>query len=608
MSDAMPPEMPTETSTSAPASAESRAVRFPYLRLCSAIALTAGLIYPIGRTLVMGMLSGIPEARFGIATVVGLLVLVALTWNLAPRIPSQRLRRAIDWGVTILWCLLGLLLLWVSASDSFGLFVAGPLFLLSTIAVIRSGWIAFDLARWRQRLVWVLALLPLAALFPALIKVTGLTGAAQVQFAWRFQPKVDPGAQLPVRAGDDETRPGIVIEPRPEVDFPQYLGRDRTGVIPGVELAADWKNIPPRELWRREIGAGWSGFAVVGDYAFTQEQRGDKECVVCYALADGAEIWLHAEVARFESDMGGIGPRATPTVIDGTVYTVGGTGILCSLDAGTGRLNWKIDILADNGGHNIAHGVCGSPLVVGDQVIVCPTGMETGCLAAYNRQTGERLWHGGRHSASYGSPALVELAGTPQVVLVTTEGIEGADLKTGDSLWSYTWTNDVHVNCSQPIVVDAARGRILMCTGYTTGSVLLEVQPGGASGWTVREEWLSRGVMKTKFTTAVLHEGFVYGLDDGILACMDVSTGKQRWKGGRYKHGQLILAGDKLVIQAEDPGDVVLVRANSKKLEELGRIPALATMTWNNPALVGRKLLVRNNREAVCFELPWQGR
>jgi len=145
---------------------------------------------------------------------------------------------------------------------------------------------------------------------------------------------------------------------------------------------------------------------------------------------------------------------------------------------------------------------------------------------------------------------------------------------------------------------------VLMCTGYTTGSVLLEVRPGSDAAWEVREVWLARGLMKTKFTTAVEWEGSVYGLDDGILACLDLTTGKQRWKGGRYRHGQLLRTGDLLVIVAEDPGDVVLVRANPRRHEELGRIPALATMTWNNPALSGRRLLVRNNREAVCFELP----
>ena len=112
--------------------------------------------------------------------------------------------------------------------------------------------------------------------------------------------------------------------------------------------------------------------------------------------------------------------------------------------------------------------------------------------------------------------------------------------------------------------------------------------------------------MKTKFTTAVAHKDHVYGLDDGILQCIDLDTGKQKWKGGRYGHGQLLLVDDLLLIQTE-PGAVVLVEANPEKLVERSRLAALKGKTWNNPALVGKYLLTRNDHEAVCYELPLEG-
>ena len=576
-----------------------------WLRLLAALGATAGLLYPLGRSIVIGLLSGRPETPFLMLAVAGLAVVGVLCCNLVPRLQHRLGRLGVDGLVTGLWVLLGMGLLWSAASDRFGLVVAGPLFVASTLPLIWLAWVPADLAAWRTRLGRAARWLPLVVLFPALITVRGLTGGAEVQFAWRFAPRVDPGAQL---QGESSTAgAGIEIVPRPEEDFPQYLGPDRTGVLPGRSLATDWTAQPPREVWRREVGAGWSGFAIVGDVAFTQEQRGELECVVCYAMADGREIWRHSDPVRFESDMGGIGPRATPTWHEGALYTVGGTGVLNCLDPQTGARRWQVDLLGDNGGGPISHGVCGSPLVVGDRVIVSPTGMAEGGLAAYDRTTGERLWRGGRHPASYGSPALAELCGVPQVLLITADGIEGADVETGRPLWSYSWSNDVRVNCSQPLVLDGERGRVLMCTGYTTGSVLLEVRPGEQGEWQVNEVWQARGLLKTKFMTAVEFEGHAYGLDDGILACLDLSTGKQRWKGGRYRHGQLLRVGDLLLILAEDPGDLVLVRANPRRHEELARIPALATMTWNTPALSGRRLLVRNNREAVCFELPAGG-
>jgi outer membrane protein assembly factor BamB len=273
------------------------------------------------------------------------------------------------------------------------------------------------------------------------------------------------------------------------------------------------------------------------------------------------------------------------------------------LDGASGKAIWTVNILKDNGGSDIAHGVCGSPLVTGEWVIVAPTGIEAKSLVAYDKQNGRRVWQGGKSQTSYGSPALATLAGVPQVLLVTHDGIEGNDLRTGKPLWDFAWSGSLNVNCSQPVIVDAQAGRVLYGTGYDKGCVLLEVTAGQGGACAVREVWQSPGKMKTKFTTAVLHDGFVYGLDDGILACLDVNTGKQLWKGGRYAHGQVLLAADLLIVQAES-GDVYLVQPDPKKLIELGKIPALSSKTWNNPALAGNKLLVRNDREAVCYELP----
>ncbi|MFM8224450.1 MAG: PQQ-binding-like beta-propeller repeat protein, partial [Planctomycetaceae bacterium] len=393
-------------------------------------------------------------------------------------------------------------------------------------------------------------------------------------------------------------------EVRALVDSWQYLGPERTGVIAGPRLSADWRGRPPRELWRQPVGAGWSGFAVVGDRAFTQEQQDAEECVTALRLADGAPVWTHRSPARFVSDMGGVGPRGTPTVVDGELYAVGGTGLLTRLDVATGEPAWSVDLLQDNQCEAISHGVCGSPLVWNDRVIASPTGCAQGHLAAYDRTTGRRIWRGGRDPASYGSPALAEVAGVVQVLQTTADGCEGVDPQTGETLWGLRWSNGVRVNCSQVVVVDGPAGRLLMTTGYGTGSVLFEVSPVAEGGWQTREIWRAAGAMKTKFTTAVPDGGVVYGLDDGILACLDLESGKTRWKRGRYGHGHVLRSGDLLMVQAEVPGEVVLVRVGPRGSEELGRLAGLADLTWNVPTLAGQHLLIRNDREAVCYELP----
>lgn len=602
------------------------------LRWLTALGLTVGLVYPVGRLMVVWTLAGWPEGRFLALALVLLALLALVTRGLAAGLPPRSVQ-GVDRGVLLLWGLVSAIVLFVSASDRFGLFVAGPLFVLGTVGWVLLGWAGFDRHRVRSRLVRGLLAVPLALLFPLLIDVQGLTGEARVRFDWRWNTRAEREKQRarerslpnPLAATRGATPAGggliapspagapgqvggpEIAEVRALVDSWQYLGPARTGVISGPRLSDDWRGQPPRELWRQPVGAGWSGFAVVGDRVFTQEQQQGEECVTAMRLADGARVWTHRSPARFVSDMGGVGPRGTPTVIDGELYAVGGTGRLTRLSPTTGEPAWSVDLLADNQGEAISHGVCGSPLVWERLVIASPTGCAGGHLAAYDRETGQRVWQGGRDSASYGSPGLAEVAGVMQVLQTTADGCEGVDPVTGKTLWGLRWSNGVRVNCSQVVVVDGPAGRLLMTTGYGTGSVLFEVSRGKDGNWRTGELWRAAGAMKTKFTTAVLDGGVVYGLDDGILACLDLSTGKTRWKRGRYGHGHVLRSGDLLIVQAEVPGEVVLVRVRPTGSEELGRLAGLTELTWNVPTLAGRHLLIRNDREAVCYELPLAG-
>ena len=391
----------------------------------------------------------------------------------------------------------------------------------------------------------------------------------------------------------------------PKVDFPAFQGPARDAVLPDAKLDRDWTSHPPKQLWRQEIGAGWSGFVVVGGYAFTQEQRGEDECVVCRDLTTGKELWVHSEKAPYEGKpryegMGGPGPRCTPTVEDGRVYTVGATGIFNCLDAATGHRIWMHNIVTENGGSVAGHGVCGSPLIVGNLVVVAPTGKPAGSLAAYDRVTGKLAWCTGVNNASYATPMLASVAGVEQILNYDEHGLTGHDPVTGKVLWHFVWSSDEPI-CSQPIPNAGAPDQILVTIGYGKGSALIKVSCAADGKWNVEQLWESKR-MKTKFTTAVAHNGYVYGLDDGIMQCIEMKTGRQMWKGGHYSHGQILLAGNTIIVQTE-PGPVVLLDTNPKQLTELGTLPALSSKTWNCPALAGKYLLLRNDHEAACYEV-----
>ena len=144
--------------------------------------------------------------------------------------------------------------------------------------------------------------------------------------------------------------------------------------------------------------------------------------------------------------------------------------------------------------------------------------------------------------------------------------------------------------------------RIILSASFNAGCVLLQIKTAADGNFSVAEVWKNRS-LKSDFSNVVARDGFLYGLDDGILACVDIATGERKWKDGRYGHGQLLLVDDLLLVQTEQ-GPVVLVEANPSGYREVARLKALGTKTWNTPALAGDLLLVRNDQEAVCYRLP----
>jgi len=456
-------------------------------------------------------------------------------------------------------------------------------------------WLLFlSRLRWRARLACLGALVAVALFLGLSIEMQGLTGDAVPILGWRWAARAGEAEfVVPPQAAAGEK----LAATRSDHDYPQFLGPRRDGSVTEVRLARDWpKSVKP--LWRQPIGAGWSGFAVSGAYAVTQEQRGSSELVSCYDPENGALLWAHSDDARWYDPLGGLGPRATPTILDGRVYALGGTGLLNVLDLRSGERIWSRNILDENGAQAPTYGVSSSPLIVGDAVVVSAGGPSGNSLVAYHRETGERLWSGGDDRAAYSSPVLAELGGRQLVLLLSNDNVVGHDASSGAVLMSFPWPPTEMV--SQVLVLPG--GHLFVSSGYGVGAKLLKPRAGAGDRIELEPVWESRA-MKAKFTNVVHREGYLYGLDDGILACVDTSDGERQWKGGRYGHGQVILVHDLLLVLAED-GRVALVQAEPDAYTELAGFPALEGKTWNHPALAGRLLLVRNDREAACYELP----
>jgi outer membrane protein assembly factor BamB len=401
---------------------------------------------------------------------------------------------------------------------------------------------------------------------------------------------VDPNA-VNLSHGDGKLAPNY---------WTDFRGPNRDGRYEEKQVQTKWPEKGLTQLWKQPIGIGYASFVIADGRAYTIEQRRAQEVVAAYDVTTGRELWTQGWAAEFKDDTGD-GPRATPTWSDGRVYAVGATGELRCLDGASGKVVWGKNILSDNSAGNIPWGVAASPLIVDDKVVMMAGGSGNKSIVAYNKMTGAPVWKSQSDESSYTSPMLVTLGGRRQILAVTASRALGLAPEDGSLLWETEWRNSAGINVSQPIIVN--NNRFFLSAGYGKGAALVEVSGSGKS-LSARKVW-ENSSMKNKFNSSVLHNGYVYGLDEGILTCLDVNTGERKWKGGRYGYGQVLLASGHLIVSS-DAGELALVKAAPDGYSEIARFSALSGRSWNVPAIADGRLLVRNASEMAAFSLAAQ--
>lgn len=450
-------------------------------------------------------------------------------------------------------------------------------------------------------------------IFFIFFRIAHVDGEMKPRFTYRFAPAAD---QKLAELGDGAGAGGKLQTTAN--DFPQFLGPSRNLTLAGPKLRGDWTANPPQEVWRRPIGAGWSAFSVVGDLAYTMEQRGPSEYVSCYRVSDGKPVWNFKHDARHATVLGYVGPRATPLIHDGKVYAVGATAMFFCLDAVTGDLLWQHDINQELGATVAqaeaiaAWGRACSPLYYQGKerplIIVTgggPTREQSVSLIAYDAETGEKVWTGGDQPVSYASPNLFRLGDEAEVIIVNESTVSGHDVETGRQLWITDWEGGSSgaASCSQ--AVDIGDGKILVTKGYAIGARVFEIKKEADGQYAVEDLWDDSRLLKTKFTNVAIKDGYAYGLNDGMLECVALADGDRTWRERGFGHGQLLLVADKLLVMTE-AGQLVLVDATPDEYREEGRIDALeseVSPNWNNLCLTGDLLLVRNAEQAACYRL-----
>jgi outer membrane protein assembly factor BamB len=435
------------------------------------------------------------------------------------------------------------------------------------------------------------------------VDFTGNMSQYTVSFGFHAKHYAEVEASRARQQVDVPVAPVVESAPAPKVEtapvpiklavsyWTDFRGPHRDGVYSEAPIDTNW---PPNMLWKEPVGGGYASFSFGEGRAYTIEQRRGKEAVTAYDPATGREVWAFSYTASFDEPLGGPGPRATPVYHDGLVYSLGANGDLYALSAKNGRPKWSKNILTDNDTKNVHWAMAGSPLIVDDMVIVTPGGTNGRSIVAYNRLTGAPIWRSLNDRAAYTSPILATFGGRREIVWISGERVVGIALEDGKLLWEYPFPAQMDMNCSQPVVIDETH--VLLSSGDGPGAALLEISESGA-----KEIWKNNR-LKNKFNSSVLRDGFVYGLDGTILECMDPKTGEVKWKGGRYGFGQVLLAGDFLIVLTES-GELALVRATPESHQELTRFAAIEGKTWNIPAIDHGLLLVRNANEMACFRV-----
>lgn len=379
-------------------------------------------------------------------------------------------------------------------------------------------------------------------------------------------------------------------------DWPQWRGPRQDGISRETGMLDEWPKDGPPQLWKIPLGQGFACVSVVGDRAYTMYGDEQGEYVVCLSAADGKTLWNTRSGTLFENSYGN-GPRATPTVHEGRVYTLGGDGTLLCLDADTGKRIWGYRVFEKFGGENAEFGLSASPVVIGKMLIVV-TGSGGGkSLVALDKATGEPIWTSLDDKAGYSTPLPIEVDGVPMIVVLMGEAVVAVSPEDGREFWRHPWKTTLDANVATPIFHG---NRLFIATGYGTGCGMFELSsPGGKPQ--AKLLWENKD-MKNYFSTCVLVDGHLYGFNNTMLACMDFQTGESKWRQRGFNRGSVLLADGKLIVLGER-ATLALVKPSPDKYEEISKAQVLGDKTWTVPTVAGGRLFIRDEKELVCFDL-----
>ena len=394
--------------------------------------------------------------------------------------------------------------------------------------------------------------------------------------------------------------------PAQAVDWPQFLGPTCDGVYAGADLADTWPADGPPVVWHKKVGQGFSGVAVANHLVILFHRLGDKETVEGLDARTGAPRWTYAYPTAYRDDFGfDEGPRATPCVAGGKVYTFGAEGMLLCLNFSDGKKVWQMDTMKKFNQDKGFFGAACSPLVESNAVLLSIGGPEGAGLVAFDKDTGRVLWKTTDDEAGYASPIAATIHDRRYAFFFNRAGLIAADPADGKVQFQFPWRSrdNASVNAATPLIIDYT---IFLSACYGTGAVLLRVRNNA-----VEVIWSGEGILSNHYATSVHHGDFLYGIDGRAdpgfspapsLRCVELKTGKIRWQDDSTGAATVTLAGDQLLILTER-GELIRAAASPDGFKANARAQVLGFQVRAYPALADGYLYARNKNKLVCVDL-----
>lgn len=390
-------------------------------------------------------------------------------------------------------------------------------------------------------------------------------------------------------------------------DWPQFRGPRGDGTWRGPDLPERWPESGLKRLWRQEIGGGYAGISVVGDLVYTldrQKPPDERERILCFHADTGRLVWKHEYPVEYGKLDYGNGPRATPTIHDGRLYSVGALGDVKCLDAKTGNVLWQFHYVKDFGGRLPTWGFAASPVIHGDFCYLSPGNAGGASVIAVHRLSGKELWRSLSDEAGYATPIVFEAHGRAQLFCWTPSHLRCLDATTGELLWSHPYEITYGVSIAKPIMQEG----IVFIAGYWDGAKAIRL---GDAAHSATLAWEDSRYLRGLMSQPLYRGGLCYLLDKTYgLTCFELQTGKKLWDDanqmtprGRNPHASLVWLGDddRAVILNEN-GDLILARLNQGGYHETSRTNIIG-FTWAAPAFAGKRVYARSDTEIVCVSL-----